>query len=133
MRPIKINDTGIEVIKFQLLLNFYLRPCPFLMITWHFGPPMQAAVVAFQKANGLTPDGVIGPKTCAALGLIPVSVSAPTPLHPATPWLNITYAELGIREQSEPGKHNARILAYHQTTTLKATDDETPWCSSFVN
>lgn len=30
-------------------------------------------------------------------------------------------------------KNNARILEYHATTTLKAHDDETPWCSSFVN
>lgn len=33
-----------------------------------------------------------------------------------------------------PGeKDNARILAYHSTTTLRATDDEVAWCSSFVN
>lgn len=30
-------------------------------------------------------------------------------------------------------KNNARILEYHATTSLKAHDDETPWCSSFVN
>jgi uncharacterized protein (TIGR02594 family) len=29
--------------------------------------------------------------------------------------------------------HNERIVEYHQTTRLKATDDETSWCSSFVN
>lgn len=40
--------------------------------------------------------------------------------------------ELG---QSEvPGaKHNPRIVEYHQLTKLRAKDDETPWCSSFVN
>ena len=41
-------------------------------------------------------------------------------------------SELG---QSElPGaKHNPRIVEYHQLTKLRAKDDETPWCSSFVN
>jgi uncharacterized protein (TIGR02594 family) len=28
---------------------------------------------------------------------------------------------------------NPRIVAYHQTTTLGADENETPWCSSFVN
>lgn len=31
------------------------------------GPKTKAAIVAFQKAQGLTPDGIIGPKTKAAL------------------------------------------------------------------
>ena len=30
-------------------------------------------------------------------------------------------------------EHNPRIIEYHQSTSLKATDDETAWCSSFVN
>lgn len=30
-------------------------------------------------------------------------------------------------------ENNPRILEYHNTTTLKAKDDETSWCSSFVN
>lgn len=40
--------------------------------------------------------------------------------------------ESGVEEIS--GKeHNPKIIEYHQTTSLKATDDETSWCSSFVN
>lgn len=30
-------------------------------------------------------------------------------------------------------KDNPKIVEYHQACTLQATDDETPWCSSFVN
>lgn len=42
--------------------------------------------------------------------------------------------EMGIGVQERPGKgaHNPRIVWYHSFTTLKATDDETPWCSSFM-
>jgi peptidoglycan hydrolase-like protein with peptidoglycan-binding domain len=32
-----------------------------------FGPSMRAVVVEFQRRSKLTPDGVIGPKTWAAL------------------------------------------------------------------
>lgn len=47
------------------------------------------------------------------------------------PWLSIAYGELGQREIAGD-KDNPRIVEYHKATTLKASDDETPWCSSFV-
>jgi uncharacterized protein (TIGR02594 family) len=47
-------------------------------------------------------------------------------------WMNIARNEIGQREIAGAAD-NARIVAYHDTTTLSANDDETPWCSSFVN
>lgn len=47
-------------------------------------------------------------------------------------WMDIARKEIGQKEVVGR-KDNPRILAYHASTTLKATDDETPWCSSFVN
>ena len=32
-----------------------------------FGPQTEAAVVAFQQDNGLSPDGIVGPETASAL------------------------------------------------------------------
>lgn len=40
--------------------------------------------------------------------------------------------EIGIREILGI-KHNKRILEYHQATSLKASEDEVPWCASFAN
>ncbi|OPZ24606.1 MAG: hypothetical protein BWZ03_00081 [bacterium ADurb.BinA186] len=48
-------------------------------------------------------------------------------------WLEIAAREMGQKEISGINAHNPRILEYHKTTTLKATQDEVPWCSSFVN
>lgn len=50
-------------------------------------------------------------------------------------WYQIACREMatGVDEIPGPSQHNPRIVEYHEATTLKATDDETPWCSSFVN
>lgn len=51
------------------------------------------------------------------------------------PWFDIAVKEIGVKEVSGSGD-NPRIVQYHKSTTLSAPDasqDETPWCSSFVN
>lgn len=52
--------------------------------------------------------------------------------HPA-PWLAVAQREesQGVVEISG-AKHNPRIVEYHSVTTLKASTDEVPWCSSFA-
>ena len=57
---IKIGDRGSDVAELQTKLNI---PADGI-----FGPSTQLAVENFQAANGLTPDGVVGPKTWAKLG-----------------------------------------------------------------
>jgi uncharacterized protein (TIGR02594 family) len=48
-----------------------------------------------------------------------------------TPWMTIAESQLGVTEI--PGSnHNPKIISYHATTG-GFKDDETPWCSSFVN
>lgn len=49
-------------------------------------------------------------------------------------WFEIAQREMaiGVKEISGP-QDNPRIVEYHQSTTLRATDDETAWCSAFVN
>lgn len=52
--------------------------------------------------------------------------------RPPPPWMDVAFSQHGVREIPGP-KANPQILAYHATTTLRATSDETPWCSAFVN
>jgi uncharacterized protein (TIGR02594 family) len=113
-----------------------------------FGKKTVDAVKAFQRAHGLTVDGVVGPKTADALGLDltatpqitgplspkpgAVSSGKPQPTSGEPTWLVVARGEIGQAEIA--GKqHNPRIIEYHASTSLKAKDDETAWCSSFVN
>lgn len=49
------------------------------------------------------------------------------------PWYTIAKRKKGGAANRDPKAHNERILAYHETTTLKATTDEVAWCAAFVN
>lgn len=53
-----------------------------------------------------------------------------TRVDPLAPY-RLAQKELG-QSEIHGSINNERILYYHSFTTLKATDDETPWCSSFV-
>lgn len=57
-------------------------------------------------------------------------IEAPTDKTP--PWLEIAFTQHGVREIPGTPAH-PKIVAYHATTTLRATSDEVPWCSSFAN
>lgn len=45
-------------------------------------------------------------------------------------WLADAFMEVGVKE-IDPGD-SERIVAYHKHTSLGATNDTTPWCSSFA-
>jgi len=134
MLVLKEGSRGSEVKRLQLLLNAR-SPSPHLRIDGDFGRATKQAVIAFQKAERLAVDGIVGAKTWAALGQAKVSqlIGEVTMCTAGEPWMEIAALEKGIQEDARPGHHDARILAYHQTTTLRATTDEVPWCSSFVN
>ncbi|MFS0738594.1 TIGR02594 family protein [Sphingomonas sp. 1P06PA] len=140
MTILKLHDRSDKVRQIQILLNSALKPSPNLKADGDFGHQTERAVKRFQKAKGLTEDGEVGPKTLAALDMRPIGKMPIMQDQPpikgkgvGKSWLEIAKAEIGIREDALPGKHTQRIIDYHATTTLRATDDETPWCSSFVN
>jgi uncharacterized protein (TIGR02594 family) len=47
------------------------------------------------------------------------------------PWIDVALKEMGTKEKV--GGENPRIIEYHSATTLKAKEDEVPWCSAFVS
>jgi len=69
-RTLKQGSSGLDVYHAQHSVNIWM-----MMHYGHsnitedgqFGPETEKAVKEFQKANGLVPDGIIGPKTLSAL------------------------------------------------------------------
>lgn len=62
--PLQTGSKGAQVETLQRLLNQYGAS---VTVDGDFGAKTAAAVKAFQKANGLDADGVVGPKTAAML------------------------------------------------------------------
>jgi len=102
MPTLRRGSQGDEVADLQTILN--ARYGADLEVDGNFGKATEAAVKAFQKANGLTADGVVGAKTWKALG---VKAEAPEPVpDDQPPTICIPYADFqAIRA--------AVVSAYH--------------------
>ena len=62
-RTLRVGDVGTEVRALQDVLNFHIRRLPPIGVDGQFGPKTQARVIEFQRANGLSTDGVAGNNT----------------------------------------------------------------------
>lgn len=95
------------------------------------GPEVRALQQQLQAAGidagGL--DGVFGPGMARGLAAF---AQRTLKGDACSSWLAIGMAEIGQREVVGVN-HNPRIIEYHTATSLKSTDDETAWCSSFVS
>ena len=58
-------------------------------------------------------------------------VSVPRPVV-VPRWLPIALGELGVVEDTRPGRSERRIEQYHAATRGGAELDDVPWCASFV-
>jgi len=133
---LKVGSRGAEVARLQELLNKHLQPSPRLKIDGLFGSRTEAAVRYYQIAVGIGIDGVVGDRTWSALkmGLL-TELASQRELcgnFCNAPWMEVARKEIGQDEIAGIGD-NPRILTYHASTALRASTDETPWCSSFVN
>ncbi|WP_296945744.1 TIGR02594 family protein [uncultured Massilia sp.] len=87
-----------------------------------------AAVTAFQRREGLAADGIVGPRTWAALQrVLPADGAVRTPL----PWLAEARRLLYTREILG-ARDNPDILRWADELDIAYAGDEVPWCGLFV-
>jgi uncharacterized protein (TIGR02594 family) len=97
-----------------------------------FDAQTSKAVEAFQRARNLDGKGVYNAGT--RLALVRVLPTGAAKSGWSAPWMDIAAAEAAAKITQKPGEaKEQRILDYHAATWGKASTDEVPWCSAFVN
>lgn len=94
----------------------------------HGRAPTEAEVQAVIRADQQRRTGAVE----GALDAQGLLGAGPAAQSTAPRWLEVARGELGTAE-IRGARDNARVVEYHQATSLRARDDETSWCSSFVN
>lgn len=62
----------------------------------------------------------------------PRLVFTPRPVH-VPPWIPIALGEVGVVEDTRPGRSTLRIESYHSATAAGRALDDLSWCSSFAS
>lgn len=88
------------------------------------------AIIAFQTASGLKPDGIAGPQTIAKLISGDAKASGLT-IAATLPWYAEAQRLLGLKEDTTAGS-NEQLLAMGRELGVPYTDDAIPWCGLFV-
>jgi len=123
---LSLGNQGSEVIQLQkdlAELGFYTNS-----IDGWFGPKTNTAVVSFQKSQGLKTDGVVGPKTRAALNNVIAQAANTQDLSLGSQGSEVIQlqkdlAELGFYTNSIDGwfgpKTNNAVLSFQKSQGLK--------------
>jgi uncharacterized protein (TIGR02594 family) len=91
------------------------------------------AIKAFQSANGLVGDGLVGPKTLAILfEEDSENEDEPFTIPVTMPWLESAFNLLGTQETPGAGSNEA-IMGWAENLELTSyNDDDIPWCGLFI-
>ncbi|MFF0174173.1 peptidoglycan-binding domain-containing protein [Micromonospora profundi] len=127
-RVLRKGSTGGDVRELQTLANT-LGAKPPLAVDGDFGSRTEAWVRDFQKAKKLTVDGLVGPKTVAALR----AANKPEPAKPSTPPKPSTPAKPATpaKPQSKPPAQPRRTPG-SRTLRRDATGDDVGFVQRFI-
>lgn len=113
----------------QRLAALGISPGP---IDGAWGPRTRRAVMQFQRENGLTADGIVGPLTRAKLFGEAARKPAPAVTVPLDmPWLIEAERLRGTREVKGRGS-NPVIMDWAEDLGIAYADDDIPWCGLFT-
>lgn len=91
-----------------------------------------AAVRAFQAANDLEVDGIVGPKTTAKLFAAGAPQDEAFGVPSTMPWLEEAVRAIGTQEQPGRGSNEAIIGWAEDLELTSYNDDDIPWCGLFT-
>jgi len=91
-----------------------------------------SAIKAFQESKGLVVDGIVGPKTAAALFPDGVPKAEAFAIPTSMAWLLEAHHLLGTQEQSGRGSNGVIIDWAKDLELMDYTSDDIPWCGLFV-
>ncbi|MGJ4851843.1 peptidoglycan-binding protein, partial [Bacillota bacterium Meth-B3] len=124
-RELSYGDTGADVKALQEALISLGFSCGKWGADGEFGKATKSAVVAFQTASNLDADGIVGPKTVAALNaLLPESgeePEAPADPEPAKPKIKVTGGSVYLR--TLPSTSGAIRAVVHLGDLLESAGD----------
>jgi peptidoglycan L-alanyl-D-glutamate endopeptidase CwlK len=114
MDPLQEGASGPQVLRLQTKLKE--RGFSPGAIDGNFGPGTEAALLAFQKSQGLLADGVVGPTTATALGFDAADVPPPPDMPNVT--LNIVAKMFPFTPLDNINRNLPHVLAALQAAGL---------------
>ncbi|MGJ4852096.1 peptidoglycan-binding protein, partial [Bacillota bacterium Meth-B3] len=124
-RKLSYGDTGADVKALQEALISLGYSCGKWGADGEFGKATRSAVVAFQSANSLVADGIVGPKTVAAINaLLPESGEEPEASdgqEPTKPQIKVTGGSVYLR--THPATSGAVRAVVHLGDLLPSAGD----------
>ena len=106
MKTLRKGDKGDDVVALQHLLNVEGHK---ITIDGEFGPRTETVVKMFQEVHDLEADGIVGPKTWAALGVKSATTSNSKCVDPS-----VVYMPLNVHVTKSKGR-TIKYLAIHYT------------------
>lgn len=97
-------------------------------IDGEWGRKTMAAVRAFQAKNGLTADGIVGPRTSKAL----FAGAAAAPAQLPVPWMSEALKLKGVHEDVSKTRDNPVIMDWASNLGIAYGGDDVAWCGLFT-